>query len=522
MEHSENKSSIFRPAGQWDTLKPGSIQRANMKAKAETLAKASALHVAIASPEIAPFARTGGLGNVLGSLPRALEQLGLRVFLIMPAYRSVLQSGLPLEDTGVCFSVPISNRREEGILLKTKTEDGIPVYLIRADQYFDRDYLYGTPEADYPDNAERFIFFSRAILEVLKLDPPQILHTHDWQAALPIAFLKAQPHLYPGLSSVKTIFTVHNLGFQGLFSHLDWHLLDLEGNLFTPEYLEFYGKINFLKGGLVFADAITTVSPTYAEEIKTTEQGFGLEGFFQGRAASLVGILNGIDYEIWDPQTDKIIAKTYSPENLSGKRSCKIDLQRTFGLLENPDIPLVGLVSRLTTQKGFDLLEEALDQLLSRGLQLVLLGIGDERFQKFFSKVPIEYPGKVGVQIGFDESLSHRIIAGSDLFLMPSRYEPCGLAQLQSLRYGTVPIVRATGGLMDTIQEFDPKTQRGNGFAFDAYEVRDLLDAVDRALAHFFSKEEWAALMKKVMAADFSWDRSARAYVDLYQKLSGS
>ena len=220
----------------------------------------------------------------------------------------------------------------KGALLKTKTGNAIPVYLIRADRYFDRDHLYSTPDGDYPDNAERFIFFSRAVLEVLKLDPPQILHAHDWQSALAIAFLKAQPHLYPELSSVKTVFTVHNLGYQGLFRHLDWHLLNLERSFFTPRYLEFYGKINFLKGGLVFADAITTVSPTYAEEIKTAEQGFGLEGVFQERAASLVGILNGVDYDIWNPETDPFIAKTYSPKNLSGKRVCKADLQRSFCL----------------------------------------------------------------------------------------------------------------------------------------------------------------------------------------------
>ena len=476
----------------------------------------------MASPEITPFVKTGGLGDVLGSLPEALEMLGIQVSLIMPAYRPILHSGFPLEDTGIRFTVPISHRREEGILLKTQTGSGIPVYLIHADRYFDRDYLYGTSEADYSDNAERFTFFSRAILEVLKLNPPQILHVHDWQSALAIVFLKAQPHLYPKLSSVKTILTVHNLGFQGLFPHLDWHLLNLEWSLFTPHYLEFYGKINFLKGGLTFADAITTVSPTYAEEIKTAEQGFGLEGIFKERAASLVGILNGVNYDVWNPQTDPFIAKTYSAENLLGKRACKTDLQRTFGLPENPDIPLVGMVSRLTAQKGFDLLEKALDQLLSRNLQLILLGTGDKHYQEFFSKVQVEYPGKVGVKIAFDESLSHRIIAGSDLFLMPSRYEPGGLAQLYSLRYGTIPIVRATGGLMDTIQEFDLKTGRGNGLVFDQYEVRNLLEAVDRALALFYRKGEWATSTKKVMVANFSWDRSACAYLDLYQKLSGS
>ena len=481
--------------------------------------KALPLHIAMASPEIAPFAKTGGLGDVLGFLPKALKQLGLRVSLIMPAYRSVLQGSFPLEDTGVRFSVPISDRREEGILLKTKAERDTTVYLIRADRYFDRDYLYGTPEGDYPDNAERFVFFARAVLEVLKLDPPAILHAHDWQSALAIAFLKAQPHLYPELSSVKAAFTIHNLGYQGLFSHLQWHLLNLERSFFTPRYLEFYGKINFLKGGLIFADAITTVSPTYAEEIKTAEQGFGLEGVFQERTGSLVGILNGADYDIWNPETDPFIAKGYGPQNLTGKRSCKANLQRRFHLIENPDIALIGMVSRLAAQKGLDLLEKALDGLLSRDLQLVLIGTGDKHYEEFFSKAPVLYPKRVGVRVAFDEPLAHKIIAGSDMFLMPSRYEPSGLTQIYSLKYGTIPIVRATGGLKDTIEEFDPKTGAGNGFLFGPYEVRDLLAAVDKALAIFYRKEEWATLIKNAMAADFSWEHSARLYLDLYQRL---
>ena len=495
---------------------------AKTSAEGETLLKAPALHIAMASPEIAPFAKTGGLSDVLGSLPGALERLGLRVSLIMPAYRAVLRGGFPLEDTGVRFTVPVSNRREEGVILKAKTGSAIPVYLIRADRYFDRDYLYGTPDGDYPDNAERFIFFARAILEALKLAPPQILHAHDWQSALAVAFLKAQPHLYPELSSVKTVFTIHNLGYQGLFWHWDWHLLNLDWGFFTPRYLEFYRKINFLKGGLVFADAITTVSPTYAEEIKTAEQGFGLEGVFRERAASLVGILNGADYGVWNPETDSFIAKTYSAQNLAGKKVCKADLQRSLGLPENPSVPIIGMVSRLAAQKGFDLLEKALGKLLSRNLQFVLLGTGERWYQEFFSGAPVRYPGKAGVQIAFEESMAHKVIAGSDMFLMPSRYEPGGLTQLYSLRYGTLPVVRTTGGLRDTVEEFDPKTGRGNGFVFGAYEVLDLLGAVERALALFCRKEEWTTLMKNAMAADFSWERSARAYLDLYQKLVGS
>ena len=488
---------------------------------AQGLSQTPQLHIVMASPEIAPLAKTGGLGDVLGSLPRALERLGLRVSLIMPAHRSVIRSGFPLEDTGISFTVPVSHRREEGRLLRTKTRNAISIYLIRADRYFDRDGLYGTPEGDYKDNAERFVFFSRAILEVLKLEPPAILHAHDWQSALAVVFLKAQPHLYPELSSVKTVLTVHNLGFQGLFGYPDWPLLNLEGHFFAPRYLEYYGKINFLKGGLILADKVSTVSPTYAEEIKTAEQGFGLDGVFRERAKDLVGILNGADYEIWNPETDPLIPYRYDPHNLSGKKFCKSELQRIFNLHSDPDIPLLGMVSRLTTQKGFDLLEKAMHDLLSRDIQFVLLGTGDKRYEQIFSKMSERYPGKAGVRIAFDEALSHEVIAGCDLLLMPSRYEPSGLTQMYSLRYGTIPIVRATGGLSDTVNEFDSKTEKGNGFLFGPYEVPALLQALDRALNSLRQKKEWSTIMKNAMAADFSWARSARLYADLYHRIAG-
>jgi starch synthase len=489
-----------------------------MNEKANSLA--AGLKVVMASSEITPFAKTGGLGDVLGALPKALAKLGVGVSLIMPAYRSVLQGGFAIKDTGVRFTVPISNRKEEGALLKTETPENIPVYLVRADRYFDREYLYGTPEGDYPDNAERFVFFTRSILELLKMDPPSILHLHDWQSALAAVFLKTQGNLYPGLSSVKTALTVHNLGHQGLFPAQDWPRLNLDNDLFTPRYLEFFNKINFLKGGLVFSDAITTVSPTYAEEIKGKEQGFGLEGVFQERSASLTGILNGADYEVWDPETDHLIARTYDASSLADKQVCKIDLQRSFHLPVNPDVPVIGMVSRLASQKGFDLLEKGLTALLSRNLQFVLLGTGDSHYQDFFGKIPVKYPGKAGVQIAFSESLAHKVMAGSDLLLLPSRYEPAGLTQLYGFKYGTIPIVRATGGLRDTVDEFEPQTGKGSGFVFTDYDVSSLLEAVDRAQAVFRRKKEWAALVKKDMAADYSWEKPARDYLDLYRKLA--
>ncbi|MGB9457324.1 MAG: glycogen synthase GlgA [Bryobacteraceae bacterium] len=483
----------------------------------------SSLHVVMVCPEVVPFARTGGLGDVVGSLAIALQRLGQRVSLIMPAYASVLQGKFELRDTGIRVTVPLWGRREEAQVLVTMLGDEIPVYLIRADRYFDREYLYTTPQGDYSDNAERFAFFSRAALEVLReIDTPDILHAHDWQAALAITFLKAQPERYPGLASVRTVLTVHNLGYQGLFSPQDWGVLDLDSSLFSAQGLEFYQKINFLKGGLVFANALTTVSPTYAQEIRTPENGFGLEGVFQQRAADLAGILNGVDYEVWSPATDPFIARNYTSLDLSGKSACKADLQEAFGLSQKPNVPLIGVVSRLAPQKGLDLIEAATEDLLQRDLQFVLLGTGESRWEDYFRSVAARKPGKVGVKIAFEDELAHKIEAGADMFLMPSRYEPGGLNQLYSLKYGTIPVVRATGGLKDSIEEFDPAAGTGNGFVFDAYDVSELLAALDRALATFRHRLRWAALMRSAMAADYSWGRSARGYLALYERLLGA
>ncbi len=478
------------------------------------------LHIAMASPEIFPFAKTGGLADVAGSLPLALEKLGVKVSLIMPAYRSVLKGRFQLADTGKRISVPISDRREEGSIYQTKLGRDISVYFVRADRYFDRDALYQTAEGDYPDNAERFIFFSRAVLEVLRQERPDILHCHDWQSALAIGFVKAQPGQYPEFAPAKTVMTIHNLGYQGLFWGLDWPLLNLDRKFFTPQYLEFYGRINFLKGGVVFADSITTVSPTYAREIQTGEQGFGLEGVFRERSAVVTGILNGVDYQVWNPQTDPFIPKKYGPGDPSGKKICKAELQRMAGLPAQPDTPLVGMISRLTSQKGFDILEEALDDFFRRKIQLVLLGSGEKKYEDVFKSLPGRYPGKAAVEITFDDGLAHRIEAGSDFFLMPSRYEPCGLNQFYSLKYGTIPIVRATGGLKDSIEEFDLRTGKGTGFLFGPdHQASALLEAVDRALEIYARKDDWKKLMTNAMRADFSWDRSARAYLELYENI---
>ena len=504
---------------------------ANVEIRTETALEAppavvrslpSGLHVVMVCPEIVPFAKTGGLADMVGSLAIALERLGQRVSLIMPAYASVLQGRFALRDTGIRIAVSLGGRTEEAQVLMANLGGRIPVYLIRADRYFNRPHLYTTPQGDYSDNAERFTFFARAALETLReIDPPDILHGHDWQSALAIAFLKAQPERYPGLASTRTVLTIHNLGYQGLFPPQDWHLLGLDWRLFNPQTLEFYGKINFLKGGLLFADALTTVSPTYAQEIRTQEYGFGLEGVFQQRAADVVGIQNGVDYGVWDPATDPFIARSYTPEDLSGKNICKADLQRAFGLPQKHDVPLIGVVSRLAAQKGFDLIERAMEELLQKDLQFVLLGTGDKRYEDCFRSVAERNRGKVGVKIAFEDALAHKIEAGADMFLMPSHYEPGGLNQLYSLKYGTIPIVRATGGLKDSVDEFDCVAQTGNGFTFEEYEDSAMLAAVDRALATFRNPNDWAALMKNAMGADHSWSRSARNYLSLYQRLVG-
>ena len=478
-------------------------------------------HVAMVCPEIAGFAKTGGLADMVQSLGTALEQLGERVSLIMPAYRQALQQNVGLRDSGVRVSAFIAGRKEEAQVLTATAGRNIQVYLIRADRYFDRPYLYGTPEGDYPDNAERFAFFNRASLEVLRElnPPPDILHAHDWQAALSIVFLKSQPERYPGFANARTVLTVHNLGYQGVFPPAKWQALDLDWSLFSSRWLEFYAKINFLKGGFTFADAITTVSPTYAREIRTAEYGFGLEGILNERAADLAGILNGADYEVWDPGSDPFLVQNYTLDDLSGKRACKADVQRIFGLDAAPDVPLIGIVSRLAAQKGIDLIQQALERLMQKNLQLVLLGAGDRPYQEFFESAARNHRDKLGARIEFEEPLAHKIEAGADLFLMPSRYEPSGLNQLYSMKYGTIPVVRATGGLKDSVEEFDTVAGTGVGFVFQRYDAGALLDAVDRALGLFQRKDEWKKLMKNAMTADFSWNRSAREYVQLYEKL---
>ena len=477
------------------------------------------MKIAMVASEVTPFAKTGGLADVLGTLTIALEQLGHDVCVVAPAYRSALQGNFSLHETGMTLSVPLAHRQEKAAVLQVAIGKNVPVYLIRADQYFDREFLYGTPSSDYSDNAERFVFFSRAALELVRARPIDIAHFHDWQAALAAVFLKLQPSLYPETAAAKTVFTIHNLGFQGVFPHSAWPLLNLASSYFTPQFLEYYGNINFLKGGLLFADKITTVSPSYAQEIMTTEQGFGLEGVLRERAADLVGVLNGVDYQQWNPRTDPYLDYHYGENSLAVKRDCKRALQRAVGLQEKSNTPLIAMISRLTAQKGFDLVEEIFDSLMERDAQVVLLGNGEPRFERFFQSAAERYQGRVAVEIGFNEPLAHRMEAGADLFLMPSLYEPCGLNQLFSLKYGTIPVVRAVGGLKDTVLDYDAESQTGTGFVFQPYDSNALLATIDRGLAAFRDERAWTELKRRAMAMDYSWERSARIYSNLYQQL---
>ena len=477
------------------------------------------MKILFASPEAVPFAKTGGLADVAGALPKALAKLGHEVILILPKYRSVDEKRFPLRPTGMVLKIPISQKVVTGEVYSLDQGPNFRVLFLRRDVYYDRDQLYGTPTGDFEDNAERFTFFSRAVAEAALELKPDIIHCNDWQTGLTPVYLKTLYRSSPSLAQAASVFTIHNIAFQGLFWHYDLLLTNLGWELFTPQALEFYGKLNFLKGGVVFADAVTTVSRKYMEEIQTPEFGAGLEGVLHDRRRNLYGILNGVDYEEWSPSKDPYIKEKYGPSDLKGKKACKKDLQREFYLTPNPDIPLIGVISRLTEQEGFDILAEVIENLMSLGLQFVLLGTGEEEYNLLFQKIGQKYPQQAGIRIAFDNALAHKIEAGADMFLMPSRYEPCGLNQIYSLKYGTVPIVRATGGLADTIQDLDPVSGEGNGFKFKDYSSSELLRTVKLALETYRDKATWERLMLRGMAMDFSWEQSARAYVQVYEDI---
>ena len=480
------------------------------------------MRVVMLSPEVYPYAKTGGLADVLAALPPALAAAGVEMTVCVPGYRAALRAaGAPV--SGTRLHAPIASRMEPVEIVRVPGAP-VPTVLLRADRYFDRDGLYGEGGRDYPDNAERFAFFCRAAVEWLRAEgePPDVLHVHEWQAALAPAFLRGTAELYPELARLRTVLTLHNLAYQGRFPADQWPLLNLDARYFVPDFLEFYGEINFLKAGMVFADALTTVSPRYAAEIQTPAFGEGLDGVLRARRAALRGILNGIDDTVWDPASDPHLPAHYRAGDLAGKARCKRALQAELGLEVRDDPALLSIVSRLAEQKGFDLLAAALPRALEPGdAQLAVLGSGEERYERWVRELAARFPGRVGVRIGFDEGLAHRIEAGADVFLMPSRFEPCGLNQLYSLRYGTVPIVHATGGLDDSVVEFDPTTGTGTGFKFTPYTPAALLAALERALRTRRDPALWARLIANGMAQDFSWARAAAEYRALYEMLVG-
>ena len=479
------------------------------------------MRVVMLAPEVHPYAKTGGLADVLAALPAALNRIGVEVSVCLPAYRTALRALGPLPVI-LRLHAPVSSRMEPAEILAVPNAP-VPTFLVRADRFFDRDGLYGVGGRDYDDNAERFAFFCRAALEWLRhaSPAPDILHMHDWQTALVPAFLRATADLYPELAAVRTVQTVHNLAYQGRFPSEEWHLLNLDPRHFVPDGLEFYGDINYLKAGLLFADAITTVSPRYAEEIQTPSFGSGLDGVLRMRADRLRGILNGVDDAVWNPASDPFVPAHYDQGDLRGKARCKAALQADLGLAVSPEPALLAVVSRLAEQKGLELLGAVLPGLLkTRAVQFVALGSGDARYEELLIDLAGQFPGQVEVRIGFDEPLAHRIEAGADVFLMPSRFEPCGLNQLYSLRYGTVPVVHATGGLDDTVVEFDAREGLGTGFKFTPYTEEAFLAALRRAIDTRRDAATWQRLVTNGMSQDFSWQRAAREYARLYTSLA--
>lgn len=472
------------------------------------------------SSEIAPFSRTGGLGDVAGSLPVALSELGAEVIVATPKYQDVNQEAFRLTDTGIDFQVEISDRSEAGHAWLGRLGDSIPVYLITHDHYFNREGYYGNEHGDYVDNAERFIFFSRAVLELMiKLgEKPDIIHCNDWQTAMIPLYLKTKYNGCPNFSEVGTVMTVHNLNYQGIFEAHDMHVTNLGWSYFVPEHIEYYRKINFLKGGLIFADEVNTVSVKYAEETQTEEYGCGLDGVLRKRKRAISGILNGVNYLEWNPATDRFIKAKYSPNEFYGKRSCKFDLQQEFGLEKRLDVTTIGVLSPLFEHKGFDLLADAFDEIMELDVQFVLIGSGEKRFEEFFTKAQEKYQDRVGIRLGPNEVITHKILAGSDILLIPSKFEPDGVQQIYALKYGTIPLVHASGGLDDAVKNFSRKSRTGNGFKFQRYTAGELLRKIKEAVALFRSDSEaWSILIQNGMSKDFSWKVAAEKYFEMYE-----
>lgn len=502
------------------------------------------MHILFAASEVGGLAKTGGLADVVASLPRALARRGHDCTIVTPLYQCTRTGKEPLQATDCAFTIPVGDRQVSARLWQAKLPGSdVRIYLVEQPDYYERDeagqgrglYQYTLPDGqkrDYPDNCERYAFFCRSVLETLPWLGawPDVLHIHDWQTGLVPVYLKelyasgTAPGLRERYERTRTLLTIHNIAYQGLFWHWDMALLGLDWRLFNFKQLEFHGHLNFLKAGIVFADLVTTVSQSYAAEIQTPYFGCGLEGVLAERHDRLVGIVNGADYQEWNPATDRTLASNYDADTVQrGKPACKAALQRRLGLPAEPETPVLGMVSRLVEQKGLGLLARIADTLLQSGLQLVILGEGDPAYHRVLLGLRDRHPQRLGLTLGFDEPLAHQINAGADVYLMPSLYEPSGLNQLYALKYGTVPVVRATGGLADTVVDCTPETlQAGTatGFVFLPQSSAALLQAVQRALALYQDQpEKWRQLQQNGMRQDWGWDRSAAHYEKLYAQL---
>jgi starch synthase len=473
------------------------------------------LHVAFVTPEMAPFVKSGGLADYSAGLPKALVHKGHRVTVVLPRYAGI---PFPPGDADGSAEIRVDGEPRSAGFHRTRTREGVDVVFVEYPPFYDRPSIYGEH-----DDRLRFAFLSRASLEYFRGrgERPSLFHAHDWQTGLVPVYLRAVYADDATIGRTPSVFTIHNVAYQGQFPVDTLALLGLPSSLGTSSGLEYYGSVSYLKGGTVFADRINTVSPTSAAEIQGPEHGFGFDGIARSRADDLVGILNGVDYDDWDPRSGRHIARAYSPEDLSGKVACKAELLRAYDLAEFPDLPVIGVTSRLVWQKGFDVVARAWWDLVQRPLRMVVLGSGDRGVQDGLRYLQEQDPDRFGVRFEYDEALAHRIVAGADMFLMPSRSEPCGLTQMYALRHGTIPIVRSTGGLVDTVEPYDEGRGTGTGFRFDTADGTGLLWALDQALAAFGQREAWTALMKRAMARDFSWDRSAEAYVELYRRALG-
>lgn len=498
------------------------------------------MNIILTSSEVVPFAKTGGLADVCGALPDEIQRLGHRVSVFMPAYRSVFQSTSasdgPPQPLDVTLEIPIGKKIVEGSLLHGKLPNSdVDIYFVNQPDYFHRHQLYGDGSHDYEDNCERFTFFSRAVLESVRLLDlkTDLIHCNDWQTGLIPALLKCEYHDNPLYEHIASLLTIHNMAYQGSFWHWDMLLTGLNWKHFNWKQMEHYGRLNLLKTGIVFADSINTVSPTYAKEIQTTEQGCGLEGVLQHRADRLSGILNGIDMGEWNPATDRFLPANFSgpsqsgelisAASLSAKQTCKTQLQAELKLAIEPNVPLIGIVGRLASQKGWSLILPVMRKWLERiNAQWVVLGTGDQDYQHVLTTLHRQFPHRLSATLGFSNELAHRIEAGADMFLMPSEYEPCGLNQMYSMAYGTVPVVRRTGGLADTVvnatvESIDNRT--ANGFSFNDFTQTSLEAVLAKAVRTYDEdRETWTQLMSTGMARDWSWSASAKRYCDLYER----